>query len=186
MEEIKNWWGVFGLFGCVTVVSSSVERRCHRQGSLGALTNPTIYIHWHSSRECYTLAQVYKNGNACLCVLKYMCVFFFFFNGPWIKSVVFFISWLVCVFPLICTPLLSLSEAMCLVTLSSYTEPVSTPITSTTLVCWNGLRLLFIVLLLLDSSQLYSVSTVPVEPWGVTLETSVSYQHYQCSVSVDL
>lgn len=120
-----------------------------------------------------------------VCAKVYVCVFFFF-NGPWIKSVVFFISWLVCVFPLICTPLLSLSEAMCLVTLSSYTEPVSTPITSTTLVCWNGLRLLFIVLLLLDSSQLYSVSTVPVEPWGVTLETSVSYQHYQCSVSVDL
>lgn len=34
MEEIKNWWGVFGLLGCVTVVSSSLERRCHRQGSL--------------------------------------------------------------------------------------------------------------------------------------------------------
>ncbi len=73
-----------------------------------------------------------------------------------------------------------------LVTQSSYAEPVSTPITSTTRVCWNGLRLLFNELLLLASSQLYSVSSVPVEPWGAALETSVSYQRYWCSVSVDL
>lgn len=108
------------------------------------------------------------------------------FTGPWIT---FFCVTCVCISFLICALLLScfwVDVLVGLVTQSSYTEPVSTPITSTTLVCWNGLRLLFNVLLLLDSCQLYSVSTVPVEPWGVALETSVSYQHYWCSVSVDL
>lgn len=73
-----------------------------------------------------------------------------------------------------------------LVTPSSYTQPVLTPFTSTSLLCWNGWRLLFNVLLLLDRCQLYSVSTVPVVPPGAALETSVSYQHYWCCVSVDL
>lgn len=161
MEEIKNWWGVFGLFGCVTVVSSSLERRCHRQGSLTALTNPAISIHWHASRVAHTESARIEMHST--------------------KAVDFFslIMTCVCVFPLICYFLLSLRVDLLvgLVTESSYTELVSTAITSTTLLCWNGLRLLFIVLLLLERSQLYSVSTVPVEPWGVALETSVSYQH---------
>lgn len=44
MEEIKNWWGVFGLLGCVTVVSSSLERRCHRQGSLASPISPASSV----------------------------------------------------------------------------------------------------------------------------------------------
>lgn len=117
-----------------------------------------------------------------------LCATAFFFTGLWIKSVVFYIMTCVCIsFDLYSSAQpFRVDVLVGLVSQSSYTEPVSTPITSTTLVCWNGLRLLFNVLLLLDSSQLYSVSTVPVEPWGVALETSVSYQHYWCSVSVDL
>lgn len=191
MEEIKNWWGVFGLFGCVTVVSSSLERRCHRQGSLTALTN----LRSVAREKGVLLArprQVCRNGNLSVCALKLFSFFLFLFFSFLLKSVVFCIMAMclgVYAFPLICSLLLCplwVDVLVGLVTQSSYTEPVSTPITSTTLVCWNGWRLLFNVLLLLDSRQLYSVSTVPVEPLGLALETSVSYQHYWCSVSVDL
>lgn len=77
MEEIKNWWGVFGLFGCVTVVSSSLERRCHRQGYLAALTNPAISNQWHASRECYLLAHVESTRSVSVCV----CVFYWALNN---------------------------------------------------------------------------------------------------------
>lgn len=73
MEEIKNWWGVFGLFGCVTVVSSSLERRCHRQGSLAALTDPAA----SRSEGELLLARprgVCKSGNTsrvCVCFVLF-------------------------------------------------------------------------------------------------------------------
>lgn len=79
MEEIKNWWGVFGLFDCVTVLSSSLERRCHRQGSLTALTN---------------LHPTARAQGVLLCVLKR----FFFFSLKWV-----FLS----IFPLTCVILFS-------------------------------------------------------------------------------
>lgn len=78
MEEIKNWWGVFGLFGCVTVVSSSLERRCHRQGSLTALTN----LRSVAREKGVLLArprQVCRNGNLSVCALKLFSFFLFLF-----------------------------------------------------------------------------------------------------------
>lgn len=130
MEEIKNWWGVFGLFGCVTVVSSSLERRCHRQGSLAALINPEISIHWRTSRECYSLAHA-KSARMEICwVSVSLSFFFFFFTGPSIKSVAFCII-AVCVFPLICTQCV---QSMCwwvwllgIVTQSLYQHPILPP-----------------------------------------------------------
>lgn len=163
MEEIKNWWGVFGLFGCVTVVSSSLERRCHRQGSLAALINPAISIHWRTSRECYSLAHA-KSARMEICwVSVSLSFFFFFFYWALNKVGCLLYHRRVCIsFDL--HSMCSVNVLVGLVTRNSYTEPVSTPNTSTTLVCWNGLRLLFNVLLLLDPHQLYWVSTVPVEP----------------------
>ena len=183
--------------GCVWIV-----RLCYCGFELaGATLSPTRISHCPDqsgnlrsvAREKGVLLsrprQVCRNGNVTVCALKLFLFFLLFFL---LKSVVFCIMTMclkVCVFPLICTLLLCplwVDVLVGLVTQSSYTGPVSTPITSTTLVCWNGWRLLFNVLLLLDSRQLYSVSTVPVEPLGLALETSVSYQHYWCSVSADL
>lgn len=144
---------------------------------------------WEGSVTCSPTPSLQEWKFVCVCAKAISFFLFLFFL---LKSVVFCIMTMcsgVYAFPLICTLLLCplwVDVLVALVTQSSYTEPVSTPITSTTLVCWNGWRLLFNVLLLLDSRQLYSVSTVPVEPLGLALETSVSYQHYWCSVSVDL
>lgn len=179
--------------GCVWIV-----RLCYCGFELaGATLSPTRISRCpDQSGNLYSLAheqgvlltrprKVCKNGNLLgVCVLKLFYFFLFFY---WARNKVgcFLYHGRVCIsFDL--HSMCSVNVLVGLVTRNSYTEPVSTPNTSTTLVCWNGLRLLFNVLLLLDPHQLYWVSTVPVEPWGVALETSVSYQHYWCSVSVDL
>ena len=188
MEEIKNWWGVFGLFGCVTVVSSSLERRCHRQGSFTALTDPAISTHWHASREGYSLAHT-KSARLKIRCMSVCAIAYAFLYWAMNKGSFFLYHDLCRHFPwsaLFCSAFFRVNLLVGLVTQSSYSEPVSTPITSTTFVCWNGLGLLFNMLFLLDCSQLYSVSTVPGEQWGVAQETSVSYPHYWCSVSADL
>lgn len=182
--------------GCVWIV-----RLCYCGFELaGATLSPTRISHCpdQSPLSGTREGSVTCSPTPSLQEWKFVCVCakaIFFFSFPFfflLKSVVFCIMTMclgVYAFPLICSPLLCplwVDVLVGLVTQSSYTEPVSTPITSTTLVCWNGWRLLFNVLLLLDSRQLYSVSTVPVEPLGLALETSVSYQHYWCSVSVDL
>lgn len=78
MEEIKNWWGVFGLFGCVTVVSGSLKRRCHRQGSLATLTKLAISTQW-CTRRGILLAhiKVCKTG-----ATVHVCVLCFKFQAP--------------------------------------------------------------------------------------------------------
>lgn len=145
--------------GCVWIV-----RLCYCGFKLaGAALSPTRISHCpdqssnlHSlAREQSVTHSPTQNLQGLKCVELRQLIFFFL------------IMTCVCVFPLICYFLLSLRVDLLvgLVTKSSYTELVSTAITSTTLLCWNGLRLLFIVLLLLECSQLYSVSTVPVEPW---------------------
>lgn len=68
MEEIKNWWGVFGLFDCVTVVLSSLERRCHRQGSLAALTNPAISFPFRVSGKRCSVAHTDSARIKMLCM----------------------------------------------------------------------------------------------------------------------
>jgi len=176
--------------GCVWIV-----RLCYCGFELaGATLSPTRISHCpDQSSNLHSLAReqgvfltrphdVCKNGNVLRAVLKHMLSFI----GPWNKWVVFYIMTCISFNLLSSAQPFWVDVLVGFVTQSTYTEPVSTSITFTSLVCWNGLRLLLNVLLLLDCSQLYSVSTVPVGPWGVSLETSVSYQHYWCSVSVDL
>lgn len=108
MEEIKNWWGVFGLFVCITVVSSSLERRCHRQGSLATLNNRhslaskqgVLLTHMKSERMEMCCVSVCAKASAFLLALnKFSC----FLNY----------DLCVCVFYLICALLLSLSQSIC-------------------------------------------------------------------------
>lgn len=146
MEEIKNWWGVFGLFGCVTVVSSSLERRCHRQGSLAGLINPAISIQRRASGECYSLIHA-KSATmvGCLCSQVFIS---FPLIGPLMKLLAFYIISM-CAFSFIHALFCSAFTVMMLVglvTWNSHAEPVSTTITSTTVVRWNGLRFLLNVL----------------------------------------
>lgn len=166
MEEIKNWWGVFGLFDCVTVVLSSLERRCHRQGSLAALTNPAISFPFRVSGKRCSVAHTDSARIKMLCMSPSPKTYAFsldLFNNassffiPWL-SAWFFFDLFSSAWPFWVDVLVGL------VTQSASTEPLSTSITFTTPVCWNCLRLLFIVVLLLDPSQLYSVSTVAVYP----------------------
>lgn len=95
--------------------------------------------------------EVWNNGNV---LLKHML-----FYWPWINPVAFWIMTCVymCILFDLCasSPSFPVNMLVSLVTLSSYTELISTSITPTNCVCWNGLRLFFNVLLFLDPSQLF-------------------------------
>lgn len=146
MEEIKNWWGVFGLFGCVTGVSGSLKRRCHRQGSLAAPTKLAISIQWCTRRGFYSTH---------VCVL---C-----FPGP-SEKLFFQHSW-GCYFYLpFAIYLFRVDDLLALTSQSSCPHPFFPRVEMD---CFSCVRLP------LDSSQLHLISTVPVEPVGAALGASI-------------